>query len=211
MFSGFMITRLRTPAFIVTLSVMLMARGLAGLISENQSIDVAPKSFTRLGIGTVVPGLPNAVVLALVLYVIAHIVMTRTVFGRYVYAVGGNRTAAWLSGVPVDRVLMSVYAISGLLSGLAGVVLASQFKSGVATYGLMYEMSVICAVVVGGTSLTGGEGRIVGTLIGALIIALIQNGMNLLGIERNTQMVVLGGLTLGAVVLDGLQRGKKFA
>lgn len=205
-FSGMMITRFRIPAFIVTLSVMLLARGLAERISENQSINQVPDSFVWLGIGAVLPGVPNAVVLALALYALAHIVMTRTVLGRYIYAVGGNAKAAWLSGLPVNRILVTVYTLGGLLAGLAGVVLASQLKSGAATYGLMYEMYVIAAVVVGGTSLSGGEGRIFGTLVGALIIAVIQNGMNLLGLESSLQRMVLGGMILAAVVLDSLQR-----
>lgn len=207
-FSGFMVTRFRIPAFIVTLSVMLLARGLAERISENQSIDAVPSSFNWLGIGTVVPGLPNAVVLAVALYAIAHFVMTRTVFGRYIYAIGGNPKAAWLSGLPVNRVVLLVYLIGGLLAGLAGVVLASQLKSGAATYGQMYEMYVIAAVVVGGTSLLGGEGRVLNTLVGALIIAVIRNGMNLVGLEDNLQRMVLGGMILGAVLLDSLQRHK---
>ena len=207
-FSGFMVTRFRIPAFIVTLSVMLIARGLAERISENQSINQVPDSFVWLGVGALVPGIPNAVVLALVLYAIAHVTMTRTVLGRYIYAVGGNVKAAWLSGLPVNRVLLLVYTVGGLLAGLAGVVLASQLKSGAATYGLMYEMYVIAAVVVGGTSLLGGEGRIFNTLVGALIIAVIQNGMNLLGLESSLQRMVLGGMILGAVVLDSLQRSK---
>lgn len=206
--SGFMVTRFRIPAFIVTLAVMLVARGIAERISENQSINQVPDSFIWLGVGTVVPGLPNAVVLALALYALAHVLMTRTVLGRYIYAVGGNAKAAWLSGLPVNRVLMLVYTLGGVLAGLAGVVLASQLKSGAATYGQMYEMYVIAAVVVGGTSLSGGEGRIFSTLTGALIIAVIQNGMNLLGLETSLQRIVLGGMILGAVLLDGLQRSR---
>jgi ribose transport system permease protein len=207
--SGTMVTRFRLPAFIVTLAVMLIARGLAERISQNQSIDVVPASFTWLGIGTVVPGLPNAVVLTLVLYAIAHVVMTRTVFGRYVYALGGNAKAAWLSGVPVHRMLIGVYTAGGALAGLAGIVLASQLKSGAATYGVEYELYVIAAVVVGGTSLKGGEGRIFSTLVGALIIAVIQNGMNLLGLQQDLQRMVLGGMILGAVLLDSLQRNRR--
>ena len=113
-------------------------------------------------------------------------------FGRHVYAVGGNAEAARLSGVPVGRVLVLVYLLSERFAGLGGVVMASQLKSGAATYGQMYELHVITAVVVGGTSLAGGEGRMLGTLVGALIIAVIQNGMNLTGIESYTQKIVFG-------------------
>ena len=150
--------------------------------------------------------IPNAVCLTLVLYVIAHIVMSKTVLGRYVYAVGDNRQAAWLSGVPVKRVLMFTYILSGLLAGVGGVVLSSTFRSGEPTFGIMYELYVIAAVVVGGTSLTGGRGTVVGTLIGALLIGVINNGMNLLHVTAYWQKVILGLVILGAVLLDRLAR-----
>jgi ribose transport system permease protein len=140
------------------------------------------------------------------LYVAAHVVMTRMTLGRYLYAVGGNAEAARLSGVPVRRVLRLAYTLSAALAGLGGVVLASKLKSGAPTYGQMYELYVIAAVVVGGTSLSGGEGKVFGTLIGALLIAVIQNGMNLTGVESYTQKVVLGGVILGAVLLDRLKK-----
>jgi ribose transport system permease protein len=128
------------------------------------------------------------------------------VFGRHIYAVGGNPEAARLSGVPIRRVLRLAYVISGTLAGLGGVIMASQLKSGAPTYGQMYELYVIAAVVVGGTSLSGGEGKILGTLIGAFIIAVIQNGMNLRGVESYTQKIVLGLVILGSVLLDRLRR-----
>jgi ribose transport system permease protein len=146
------------------------------------------------------------------IYAAAHVVMTRTTLGRYIYAVGGNAEAARLSGVRVTVILLFVYTFTGLMAGLGGVVLASQLKSGSPTYGFMDELNVIAAVVVGGTSLRGGEGKVLGTLIGVFIIAVIRNGMNLTGIESYTQMVVLGFIILGAVLLDslkttGLRRG----
>jgi ribose transport system permease protein len=132
--------------------------------------------------------------------------MSRTVLGRYIYAVGGNEEAARLAGVRVKDVLLFVYTISGLLAGFGGVVMASQLKSGAPTYGVMYELYVIAAVVVGGTSLSGGEGKILGTLIGAFIIAVIQNGMNLTNVESYTQKVVLGLVILGAVLIDRVKQ-----
>jgi ribose transport system permease protein len=144
----------------------------------------------------------------LLLYVGAHLFMKHTAMGRYLYAVGGNREAALLSGLRVGGVLIFAYTMSGLLAGLGGVVMASQLKSGSPTYGQMYELFVIAAVVVGGTSLSGGRGRIFGTLIGALIIAVIQNGMNLMNIESYTQKIVLGLVILGAVLADRMQ-GRK--
>lgn len=204
--SGMLITLFAIPPFITTLAMMLVASGLAYLLAEGQSIYQVPDSFVWLGRSTGMTGIPTAVVLMLGLYTAAHIVMTRTLVGRYVYAVGGNIEAARLSGVPIRAVIVLVYTVSGCLAGLGGVIMASQLKSGSPTYGAMYELYVIAAVVVGGTSLSGGEGKILGTLIGALIIAVIQNGMNLTGVESYTQKVVLGLVILGAVLLDMLKR-----
>lgn len=203
MFSGTMVAYFSIPPFITTLAMMLIAGGMAYLISDGQSIDRVPESFMWLGRGSTVMRIPVAVVLTAIIYLLAHLAMTRTVFGRFVYAVGGNREAARLSGVSVMGVLILVYTLSGALAGLGGVVMASQLKSGAPTYGHMYELYVIAAVVVGGTSLAGGEGKITGTLIGALILAVIQNGMNLLGFDSNTQKCILGGVLLLAILLDG--------
>jgi ribose transport system permease protein len=204
-FSGVMVTWFAIPPFIVTLAMMLVASGLAYILSQGQSVYQVPDSIVWLGRGADLLGVPNAVVLMLVLYAVAHIVMSRTVLGRYLYAVGGNPEAARLSGVPVKRVVLFAYALSGLLAGLGGVVMASQLKSGSPTYGQMYELYVIAAVVVGGTSLSGGEGKVLGTLIGAFTIAVIQNGMNLMNVESYTQKVVLGMVILLAVLSDKLK------
>jgi ribose transport system permease protein len=206
LFSGGLSTLFDIAPFITTLGVMLAASGLAYILSDNQSIYEIPGTFIWLGRGADLAGIPNAVVLVLVLYVAAHFVMTRATWGRYLYAVGSNRTAAKLSGIRVGRVITSVYVLSGLLAGLGGVVLASQLRSGAPTYGKEYELTVISAVVVGGTSLSGGQGKILGTLIGAFIIAVVQNGMNLLHFESNWQRVVLGAVLLGAVLLDKMKR-----
>ena len=207
-FSGGMITRFGIPPFIVTLAMMLVGSGLAYILAKGQSIYQIPDSFIWLGRGADFFGLPNAVVLMLVLYALAHVLMSRMKLGRYIYAVGGNREAARLSGVPVQRVLMFAYIASALLAGLGGVIMASQLKSGSATYGNMYELYVIAAVVVGGTSLSGGEGKMLGTLTGAFTIAVIQNGMNLTNVESYTQKVVLGLVILGAVLLDRIRHAR---
>ena len=204
--TGGLVTVCRMPPFIATLGVMQIASGLAFRLSHSQSVYEVPDRFTWLGRSASLAGVPNGVVLMAGIYLVAHAVMARTTFGRYVYAVGGNPEAARLSGVRVGLVLASVYTLSGAAAGLGGVVLASQLKSGAPTYGQSYELYVIAAVVVGGTSLTGGEGRVLGTLIGALIIAVIQNGMNLTGVESAQQRVVLGFMILAAVLLDLLKR-----
>jgi len=210
-FSGGMITLFRIPPFIATLAMMLVGSGLAYLLAQGQSIYQIPDSFVWLGRGADFLRIPNAVLLMLVLYGLAHVLMSRMRLGRYLYAVGGNREAARLSGVPVRRVLLFAYAASGLLAGLGGVIMASQLKSGSPTYGNMYELYIIAAVVVGGTSLSGGEGRMLGTLVGAFTIAVIQNGMNLTNVESYTQKVVLGLVILVAVLLDTLRhrRGRR--
>lgn len=208
-FTGAMITRFRIPPFIVTLAMMLVGSGLAYTLAEGQSVYQVPDSFTWLGRGADLFGLPNAVVLMLVLYAAAHVLMSRMKLGRYFYSVGGNSEAARLSGVPVRRVLMLAYLASALLAGLGGVIMTSQLRSGSATYGNMYELYVIAAVVVGGTSLSGGEGKMPGTLIGAFTIAVIQNGMNLANVESYTQRVVLGVVILGAVLLDRIRQARQ--
>lgn len=205
-FSGFMITRFDLPPFIATLAIMLVARGFAYILSEGRPIYEFPQRFTWLGRGSIGFGIPAAVALMAVIYALAWLLMGGTRLGRNIYAVGGNPESARLSGIPNRRVLMFVYTATGALAGLGGVVMASQLKGGAGTYAPMYELYIIASVVVGGTSLAGGQGRIPGTLIGAFIIAVIQNGMNLTNVESYTQNVVLGFVILGAVLLDGLKR-----
>jgi len=210
-FSGLMITAFGIPPFIATLAMMEVARGLALRITRSESISGLPASFDWLGLDADLLGIPNAVVLMVLVYLAAQLVMWRTRLGRHIYAVGGNRQAARLSGISVNRVLLVVYIIAGAAAGLGGVIEASKFTSGDPKSGLMYELQVIAAVVVGGTSLSGGEGRISGTLIGAFIIAVIKNGMNLTNVESNTQRIVLGLAILGAVLLDTVRkRGRRW-
>lgn len=209
--TGVIVTLFRVPAFVVTLGVMLAASGIAGMLTGGEAAHLVPASYTWFASGTPL-GVSNAIVLMLALYLVAQVLMSRTVLGRHVYAVGGNRMAAHLSGIPTHRVLLFAYTLSALTAGLAGVVMASRLKSANPTFGKSYELYVIAAVVVGGTSLSGGSGKIFGTLIGALIIAVMQNGMNLLNgmhvihINDFTQDVVLGCVLLGAVVLDQVKR-----
>ena len=218
-FNGVMVTWFRVPAFVVTLAMMMVARGLALIVAVQyqsallggetagtpEAVKIEAVSFGWLGNGATL-GVPNPILLMLGLYVLAHIMMTRTSVGRYIYAVGGNPEAARLSGVPVFGVLILVYAICGAMAGLAGIVDASRFEGGRPNAGEMYELQVIAAVVVGGTSLAGGEGRIFGTLVGAMIIAVIQNGLNMAGVASYEQKVVFGGLILAAVLLDRFKR-----
>ncbi len=203
--TGLLVTGFGIAPFIVTLAMMSVARGAAKILTDGQNVYQVPKSFSLFAMGRPL-GVPNAVILMIVLYAVAHIVMTRTTLGRYLYAVGGNREAARLSGVPVVWVLIFAYTLCGALAGLGGVIQASKLTSGSPLYGTMYELYVIAAVVVGGTSLAGGEGKILNTLIGALIIAVIGNGMNLMKFRDFTQEVVMGLLIIGAVLIDVLRR-----
>jgi len=206
-FSGLMITAFKIPPFIATLAMMQVAAGVAYIISKGKPIYQLPDRFVWLGRGTEpLLNMPIAVIVMLLFYLIAWVLMERSVLGRYIYAVGGNAEAARLAGIRIRRVLLFVYTASGLLAGLGGIVMASQLKSGAPTYGLSYELYVIAAVVVGGTSLSGGEGKIIGTLIGAFVIGVIQNGMNLTNIETYTQKVVLGLVILAAVLFDRLKQ-----
>lgn len=199
--NGLLITGLRIPPFIVTLSTMLAVSGVAYMLTGGESAYKIPPSFTWLGRGTL-GGVPNSVVMLIAFYALAHFVMTRTVWGRRLYAVGGNREAARLSGIRTERVLLAAYITSALLAGFGGIIMASQLQSGSPMFGQMYELYVIAAVVVGGTSLSGGRGTMLGTLTGAFIIAVIRNGMNLLQVESNLQKVVLGLVILAAVGID---------
>lgn len=208
LFSGLFIVTFDHPSFIVTLAVMSMGSGLAYELSKNHTIDQVPANFQWLGVGADLLGIPNAVILALLIYAAVHVLLTRMTLGRYIYAVGGNAEAARLSGVPVRRVLLFCYAACAGLAGLGGVVLSSQLSSGAANYGQNYELNAIAAVAVGGTSLRGGQGSVLGTLAGALILGVINNGMNLTNVSGNMQRIVLGAVILGAVTLESVkQRG----
>ncbi len=202
---GALITGCNVPPFVVTLGTMLTARGAARWLSAGNSIPELPSGFLFLGGGKFL-GIPHPVILMFGLYLAAHWLMSRTVLGRYIYAIGGNAEAARLSGVPNRFVITIVYIASASLAGLGGIVLASQLGAGDPKFGNMYELDVIAAVVVGGTSLRGGQGKIFGTLIGAFIIATIGNGMNLLGLDPDLQLVVLGGVLTLAVLLDAIAR-----
>ena len=194
--NGTFVTRLRIPAFIVTLAMMLIARGLAFKYTNARTITGLPQRFDVLS----TTGVSAAMTLAV--FVAGWVVLSRTAFGRHVYAVGGNREAAWLSGVRVSRVQLAVYAISGAAAGLAGVLVASRLSAGYPRAGEYYELDAIAAVVVGGTSLFGGRGSIWGALAGAFFIGIINNGLNLFQVSTYDQLVVKGAVLLAAASFD---------
>lgn len=200
-FAGYMVTRFRVPPFIVTLALMTIARGLAFTISKGVAIGNLPAEFQFLGRQQVGP-LPLLVIIMALVFLAGYLFLNRTKYGRYVLAIGGNEEASRLSGIRTHRILMAVYLINGLLAGFAGVALASRLGAGVPNAGLQYELDVIAAVVIGGTSLMGGVGSIVGTLWGTVFIGVLNNGLNLANVDPYTQKVALGAVILLAVLLD---------
>ena len=203
-FAGLFVTRFNITPFIVTLALMTIWRGSAYIHTDGRPIWGLPETFGILGSGRLF-GIPVPTIVMVIVYVIAYVLLTRTKFGRYVYAVGGNKEAARLAGINTNKVILLVYVISGSLAAISGVVLASRMNSGQPNAGLMYEMDVIAAVVVGGTSLFGGRGSIIGTFLGAMLIGILRNGLNLLNVGSYVQMVVLGIVILLAVLLDQMR------
>ena len=194
--NGLAITQLRVPAFVVTLATMLIARGAAYKYTDARTISGLPDSFSLLSSSAATAAIMGAV------FVAAWVLLMRTPFGRHVYATGGNPDAAWLSGVRVTRVQFTVYALSGLAAGLAGVLVASRLNAGYPRAGEFYELDAIAAVVVGGTSLFGGRGSLWGTLAGAFFIGILNNGLNLFRISSYDQLMVKGAVLLVAASLD---------
>jgi len=189
------------PPFIVTLGMMSIARGAALLFTEGRPVSGFNSDFRTLATGHVGP-IPAPIVVTIVVYLIAHLVLTRTTFGRYVYAIGGNEEATRLAGVPVRLHKSAIYAVSGLMSAIAAILLTARLNSAQPIAGMMYELDAIAATVIGGTSLIGGEGSLAGTLIGALIMGVLRNGLNLLGVSSFLQQIVIGAVIIAAVLID---------
>ncbi|MCD4484076.1 ribose ABC transporter permease [Chromobacterium vaccinii] len=203
LFNGLVISKGKVAPFIATLATMTILRGLALVFSNGSPITgFDSELFSMLGGGYVAGLVPVPVVWMLILFIGFWFLLKKTVFGRHLYATGGNEEAARLSGVKVDRVKLWVYTASGAMSAMAGVVLTSRLNSAQPTAGTGYELDAIAAVVLGGTSLSGGRGWIFGTLIGALLIGVLNNGLNLLGVSSFYQQVIKGAVILLAVLLD---------
>ncbi|MGY4531971.1 putative xylitol transport system permease protein [Pseudomonas sp. TE3786] len=206
--NGFMVANLSIPPFVATLGMLSIARGMTFILNDGSPITDLPDSYLALGIGKVGPiGVPVLIFAAVAL--MFWLVLRYTTYGRYVYAVGGNEKSARTSGIGVRKVVFSVYVVSGLLAGLAGVVLSARTTSALPQAGTSYELDAIAAVVIGGTSLSGGTGSIVGTLFGALLIGVINNGLNLLGVSSYYQQVAKGLIIVLAVLIDVWRRKKR--
>lgn len=200
--AGVLVTRFKVPPFIATLSLMSLLRGLANLLTDGRPIAPLPPVYTLPGRGLVLGYLPAPVVVFAAVLGAAGVLLAMTRYGRHVRAIGGNEEAARLSGVPVARVKALVYTLCGLLAALSGLLLSSKLGSGSPTVGLGDELSVIAAVVVGGTSLSGGRGGLLQTLMGLLVITVLTSGLNWINIGTFGQQVVLGLVILAAVLLD---------
>ncbi len=205
--NGAMTTRLRINPFIVTLGTLGIYRGVALIISNGLPVHTLPKDFSYLGEGTLI-GVPFVLWVLLICGVTVHVLLEHTRMGRYAFAIGSNPDAAFYAGIPVAFHTTAVYAAGGLLTGLAGMVETSRLMTGQPTAGQGYELQAIAAVVIGGGSLRGGEGSVVGTLIGAFIMGLLSNGSDLLGISPYLQQAIIGAVIILAVFLDEVRKRK---
>jgi len=206
MANGIMITKGKLPPFIATLGMMSIGRGLALTLSGGKGVSPFPTFIQTLG-GTGNLLVPIAIMLAI--YGIAWWILRYTKQGRNTYAVGGNKEAAKLSGINVDRTMITVYSLSGLLAGIAAVILVGRLNTAQPTAGLNYELDAIAATVIGGTSMSGGEGKIIGTFIGALFIGVLRNGLNILNVSAYIQQVVIGVVIIAAVLSDTIRDKNK--
>ena len=211
--NGVVISKMKIPPFITTLGMLYATKGLSLVISELRPIyfndtPIFRKMAMDSLLGTLIPGfnIPNAVLIMFGAALIASIILSRTILGRYTFALGSNEEATRLSGVNVDSWKIAVYTLCGLFSGLAGVVIAARLNSAQPALGAGYELDAIAATVIGGTSLSGGEGTILGTIIGAFIISTLTNGLRILGVPQEWQMVITGVIVVLAVYLDRLRR-----
>lgn len=207
LFNGFIICKTDIPPFIVTLASMNITKGIALVLTGGAPIRCMTDAFKFPGAGYVGP-VPTPVILMFIIFILAALMINKTQLGRHIYAVGGNVQAAKFSGISVQKVKFIVYAYTGVMAGIAGVVIASRLYSGQPTAGDGAEMDAIASVVVGGTSMSGGSGRIGGTLIGVLIIGVLNNGLNLMGVDSNFQYIVKGLVILLAVYVDFLRNKK---
>jgi ribose transport system permease protein len=199
-FSGLIITKTRVPPFIVTLGMMTIARGLALIYTEGGPITGLPNDFRFIGTGSVGP-VPMPIIIAGLVFVFGYILLARTKAGEYIYAIGDNEVAAQVSGVPTHRYITLVYAVCGLLTALASAILVARLNGGQPSAGYGFEFDAIAAVVVGGTSLAGGEGSIGGTLLGVLFMEVLKNGLNILNVSSFYQQIVKGVVIALALLL----------
>lgn len=198
----------KIPPFIATLGMMTVARGAAALVTQGRPVGDLKDSFTFIGTGSFA-GIPIPIWIYLIMGIIAHILLSKSRFGRHVFAIGGNEQAARICGINVEKTLVKVYALAGFFTAVAAVILTARTSAGNPTYGLSYELDAIASTVIGGTSLSGGIGSIPFCVIGALIIGVLNNGMDLLGVNAYWQQIVKGFIIVIAVLIDARKQKKK--
>ncbi|MFJ3056358.1 ABC transporter permease [Herbaspirillum sp. NPDC087042] len=203
--SGVLVARMAVPSFVATLGMLSAARGATYIYNDGMPVSDLPAGLLAIGSGQILH-VPLPIVIFGVVIGVSWFVLRFTIYGRYIYAVGGNIKSAKTSGIDTRRVLFVVYVISGLLAGLAGVLLAARTTAALPQAGVSYELDAIAAVVIGGTSLSGGTGTLGGTVVGALLIGVINNGLNLLGVSSYYQQVIKGVIIVGAVLLDSSRK-----
>lgn len=203
--NGFLIAKLRVPFFIATAAMMYAARGLALVLTKENPVSGLPESFSIFG-GRPQAPVPPQVIIMLILFVICYIVLYHTKMGRYAYAIGSSRKSARQSGVNVSNYTIMIYAICGLCAGVSGVIMASRLKIGSPIIADGYEMDAIAAVAIGGTSMTGGSGSIVFSLVGALVLTVIRVGLNILGVSTSVQKIIIGIVLAAVVAVDMLKK-----
>jgi len=213
--NGTVIFKFSTPPMIMTLGMLFMARGMVNITTKGLPVYPLPKAFTSIE-QTSLLGIPSIVYLCLVLCIFFHILLSHTAFGRSVYAIGGSKDAAKLSGIPIGRISIAVFAICGAMAAIAGIMMGSRLGSAQPSVGINHEMNVIAACIVGGTSTFGGRGTILGTAIGALFMSMLTNSMTLMKVDVYWQSLVLGAVLVLAVILDqykraAAERGAKMA
>jgi ribose transport system permease protein len=200
-FNGLAVAKAKLPAFIVTLAMMTVARGFTLIYTDGRPISGFNETFRFFGAGYL-GRIPIPVVIMFIFLIVIYILLKKTPLGRYIYAIGGNETATKLSGINTDKIKIAVYALNGFLAAVSGIILTSRLNSAQPMAGEGYELDAIAAVVLGGTSLSGGSGTVIGTIVGALIIAVLNNGLNLLNVSSFYQLVAKGAVILLAVFLD---------
>lgn len=199
--NGYFVAYWGAPAFVVTLSMLTVGRGLTYIYCDGKPISKLPAEFLVIGKGSIL-GLPIPTIVLLVVFIIFSVMLSKFKLGRYIYAVGGNPQAAMVSGINVKKILLLVYMFSGMCCGVAAVVLTARVSAGLATAGDGYELNAIAATVIGGTSLSGGTGKLWGTLLGALLLGMVNTGLDLLNVTSYYQQVVRGLIILGAILID---------
>jgi ribose/xylose/arabinose/galactoside ABC-type transport system permease subunit len=205
--NGVMVYDFHIPPFIATLGTMTIVRGATMLICDAKMVAGLPKAFTGFSQAKFL-GMPSLFLVWVVLIIIASFIMTKTIFGRNIYAIGSNIEVARLSGINIRKNIYGIYAVGALLSGIAGILMTSRLANGIPTGGQGYEMDAIAAAVVGGASLSGAEGTIIGTVLGAMIMAILRNGGNLLGIDSFVLQMLIGFLIVLAVMVDQVRKMK---